>query len=88
MLALPPVEAARRRVNECAYRAYATYRPSFYPGPVRLITTDDKTFFPGDPVAIWGSLVEKLAVEVIHGNHLNIVTCEFEALNHFRERTI
>lgn len=49
MLALPPAEAALRRVNEYAYRAYATYRPSFYPGPVRLITTDNKTFFPGDP---------------------------------------
>ena len=80
MRALPPSEAALRRVNECAYRAYANYEPSFYPGPVRLITTDDKTFFPGNPFAIWGSLVEKLEVEMIHGTHLNIVTCEFEGL--------
>jgi acetoacetyl-CoA synthetase len=80
MLALPRTEAALRRVNENAYRAYANYRPTFYPGPVKFVTTADKTFFPGDPAAIWGALVEKLEVEEIRGDHLNIVTSEFMPL--------
>lgn len=80
MLALPLREAALRRVNERAYRAYASYRPTFYPGPMKFVSTADKTFFPGDPAAIWGTLVESLEVDEVHGDHLNIVTSEFRPL--------
>ena len=80
MLALPLRDAALRRVNESAYRAYTRYRPMFYPGPMKFVTTADKTFFPGDPAAIWGTLVEKLEVDEVRGDHLNIVTSEFKPL--------
>jgi len=80
ILTLPLQEATLRRVNEKAYHAYASYQPSYYPAKINFVTTEDKTFFPGDPRAIWGDLSQELEVEVIPGNHLNIVTTEFHAL--------
>lgn len=73
-------EAALRRVNEKAYHAYANYQPRYYPAKINFVTTQDKTFFPGDPSSIWADLSAELEVEVIPGNHLNIVTTEFHAL--------
>jgi thioesterase domain-containing protein len=80
MLSVPPEQAALRRVNEKAYQAYACYRPKFYPGRMKFVATATKTFFPGDPAAIWAPLADELEVEVIPGNHLNIVTTEFKVL--------
>jgi hypothetical protein len=73
-------QVALRRVNEKAYEAYASYRPRFYPGKIKFVATDTKTFFPGDPVAIWAHLAAEFEVEAIAGNHLNIVSTEFEGL--------
>jgi acetoacetyl-CoA synthetase len=72
--------AALRRVSERAYAAYANYRPRFYPGKINFVTTAEKTFFPGDPREVWTNLSKEIAVEVVPGNHLNIVTTEFETL--------
>jgi len=72
--------AALRRVSERAYAAYANYRPRFYPGKINFVTTAEKTFFPGDPREVWTDLSKEIAVEVVPGNHLNIVTTEFETL--------
>jgi len=80
MLSLPPEEAALRRVNEKAYQAFANYRPKFYPGKMKFVATATQTFFPGDPATIWAPLAEEIEVEVIPGNHLNIVTTEFKVL--------
>jgi thioesterase domain-containing protein len=67
-------------VHEANYRAYTNYRPSFYPGKVKFIATSVKAFFPDDPVAVWGDLVHELEVEVVPGDHLSIVTTEFQPL--------
>jgi acetoacetyl-CoA synthetase len=77
---LPFSEAALQRVNQRAYHAYANYRPRFYPGKIRFVTTADKTFFPADPVQIWGHLTGGLQVETIPGTHYNILTTEFQPL--------
>jgi acetoacetyl-CoA synthetase len=71
---------ALRRVNQKAYLAYASYRPRFYRGQVRFVATDSQTFFPGDPAEIWGDLAGQFEVEVIPGDHLNIVSSGSEAL--------
>jgi acetoacetyl-CoA synthetase len=39
-------ETALRRVNQKAYSAYASYRPTFYPGKIKFVTTATKSFFP------------------------------------------
>jgi acetoacetyl-CoA synthetase len=72
--------AALRRVSEKAYCAYGNYQPRFYPGKINFVTTAEKTFFPGDPRAVWAHLTAEFEIEVVPGNHLNIVTTEFEAL--------
>ena len=80
MLSLPVDESARQRVKQKAYIAYKSYHPSFYRGKVHFITTQTKSFFPENPAAVWGPLTADLQVEVIPGNHLNIVTTEFKEL--------
>jgi len=67
-------------VHEANYRAYADYRPRFYPGRVKFVTTSVKTTFPDDPVAIWRDLVKGLEVEVVPGDHVSIVTTQFKPL--------
>ncbi|MGZ7103779.1 MAG: hypothetical protein ACXVJ1_17205, partial [Candidatus Angelobacter sp.] len=79
-LGLSPAETARYRVNQKAYLAYQNYRPRFYRGKMKLVTTEKNYFFPKDPTSIWGGLVSELEVDVIPGDHLSIVTTEFEAL--------
>lgn len=79
-LGLSFADTALRRVNQKAYRAYASYRPRFYRGKVRFVATDSQTFFPGDPAAIWGNLAAQFEVEVIPGDHLNIVRSESDDL--------
>jgi acetoacetyl-CoA synthetase len=71
---------ATQWVNERAYHAYRNYRPRFYRGKINLVTAEKQSFFPGDPATVWGHLAGELEVERIPGNHLNIVTTEFEGL--------
>jgi hypothetical protein len=44
------------------------------------VTAEIKSFFPGDPATVWANLTAELEVEVIPGNHLNIVTTQFKPL--------
>jgi thioesterase domain-containing protein len=81
-------QAALRRVKEKAYISYTRYKPSFYPGKITLVATAEKTFFPGDPAAIWSALSADLEVDVIPGTHLNIVTTEVKALGEVLTRHI
>jgi acetoacetyl-CoA synthetase len=67
-------------VKRNAYAAYESYQPRFYPDKIEFVTTETKSFFPSDPATVWGDLVSELAVEVIPGSHLDIVTTEFEGL--------
>jgi acetoacetyl-CoA synthetase len=79
-LGLSVEQATLLRVKESARQAYTNYRPHTYLGKIKFVATEDKTFFPGDPAAIWKSLASGLEIDVIPGNHLNIVITEFEAL--------
>ena len=79
-LGLSFADTALRRVNQKAYVAYASYQPRFFEGKIKFVTTEIQSFFPGDPVTVWGNLVAELEVEVIPGDHLNIVTTEFKSL--------
>src|SRR5437660_12820109 len=76
MLGLPFGEAALRRVKQKAYLAYANYQPRFYRGKIHFVTAEIKSFFPGDPATIWADLAAELEIEIIPGNHLNIVTTQ------------
>lgn len=67
-------------VKQKAYAAYERYQPRFYPSKVKFVTTEIKSFFPGDPAAVWSKLISELVVDVIPGDHLDIATTEFEGL--------
>ena len=73
-------QATLGRVKDGSYRAYCRYKPGFYQGKITFVATEDKTFFPGDPAAIWSNLAADLEVEAVPGTHLNIVTSKFEPL--------
>ena len=73
-------EIGVRRVNAVSYLAYQKYRPQFYNGKINFVTTETKSFFPEDPAAVWGNLAAQLQVEVVPGDHLNIVTTQYKTL--------
>jgi|SRR5579884_1306865 thioesterase domain-containing protein len=75
-----PRGTALERVKQSAYLAFQRYQPAYYPGKVKLVTAEVKTFFPDDPAAVWGKLVRELEVEVVPGDHLSIVNKDFEPL--------
>jgi thioesterase domain-containing protein len=82
---LPPEEAARQQailhhVKQCMNVSLEQYKPRFYPGKIKFITTATKTFFPSDPATVWKHLAAEFEVEEIPGDHLNIVTTEFKSL--------
>src|SRR5215469_3674397 len=75
-----PRERILHKVNEKAYQAYTDYQPRFYAGKVSFVTTATKTFFPANPAAAWKHLTADLEIEVVPGNHLNILTTEYQPL--------
>jgi acetoacetyl-CoA synthetase len=79
-LNLPFAASALQRVKQNAFVAYANYQPRFYRGKINFVTAEKKSFFPEDPRSVWSNLAAELEVEVIAGNHLNIVTTEFGSL--------
>ena len=81
-------ESALQNVKKNAYLAYENYRPKFYRGKIKFVTTETKTFFPADPSKVWGQLTEEFEVDVIPGDHLNIVNAEFEGLAEILTRYI
>jgi len=82
-----PAEAPRlsyagttSRVRESAYVAYGRYRPRFYPGKISFVKALSTSYFPDNPTAIWSKLADEFEIETVPGDHLDMVTAEFENL--------
>jgi thioesterase domain-containing protein len=71
---------AFERVREAAYNALRQYKPSFYPGAVKFIRAGEVTQFPANPKAIWSHLVGSFEVETVPGDHLGMLTTQYETL--------
>jgi thioesterase domain-containing protein len=67
-------------VRDAAYKALRRYQPRFYPGPVKFIRAAEVTLFPADPKAIWSHLVGKIEIETVPGDHLDMLTTQYETL--------
>jgi acetoacetyl-CoA synthetase len=67
-------------VKDKAYTALRHYRPRFYRGKIKFVKSASDSYFPADPVAVWGRLAAEFEVETIPGTHLNMVTTNFERL--------
>lgn len=78
---------AFERVREAAYSALRRYQPRYYSGNVKFIRAAEVTEFPANPKAIWSQLVGGLEVETVPGDHLGMLTKEYErlalVLNHY-----
>ena len=68
------------RVRESAFQALTEYEPSFYRGAVKFIRAATVTDFPHSPGAVWSHLVSKLRVDTVPGDHLGMLTREYEKL--------
>ena len=71
---------ALERVKEAAYKALRAYQPSFYSGPVKFIRAEELTEFPEDPYVVWSSLLPKIEIETVPGDHLGMLTTYYEKL--------
>ena len=71
---------AFERVRDAAYKALRRYEPRFYPGAVKFVRAAEVTQFPADPKAVWSHLVGKLEVETVPGDHLGMLTTQYEKL--------
>jgi acetoacetyl-CoA synthetase len=67
-------------VQEKSYTAYRHYRPRFYRGKIKFVQAGVNFYFPDDPAAVWGRLTDEFEVKTVPGNHLDMVTDEFEGL--------
>lgn len=71
---------AFERVREAAYTALRRYEPRYYPGAVKFVRAAAVTQFPANPKAIWSHLVGKIDVETVPGDHLGMLTTQYETL--------
>lgn len=71
---------AFERVREAAFKALRKYEPRFYPGAVKFVRASEVTLFPANPTTIWSRLVGKIEVDSVPGDHLGMLTNQYETL--------
>src|SRR5262249_13722397 len=71
---------AFQRVREAAFRALRRYEPRSYAGEVRFIRATEVTQFPANPKAVWSRLVSEIQIDTVPGDHLGMLTNEYETL--------
>jgi acetoacetyl-CoA synthetase len=69
-----------RQMRDSAYLALTRYDPRFYRGRIRFVKAEISTVFPDDPFAVWSRLADKFEVETIPGDHLGMLTTQYERL--------
>jgi acetoacetyl-CoA synthetase len=75
-----PTSPAMERSRDSAYRALECYEPRFYPGKIHFVRAAIPTDFPADAAAVWAPLAREFEVEAVPGDHLAIMTTNFDAL--------
>ena len=71
-------EARAVRVSEYQDRAWRNYRPQFYDGKIRYVRAAIRSYFPADPVAVWGPLVRECTLESVPCDHKGMLTTHIE----------
>jgi thioesterase domain-containing protein len=74
------LQRAMLRVKSAQYEALRSYWPRYYKGTVNFVKAEIASYFPADPTPIWRQLVGELEVEVIPGNHLDMLNTQVEKL--------
>ncbi len=70
LMGLPPL---LRQVHVACERAFMTYRPERYAGPVLLLHATRRDEREADPLPLWRRLVLLLEVEDIQARHLGLI---------------
>lgn len=65
-----------QRMRDSAYVALRQYRPRFYPGTIKFVKAEIRTYFPDNPTAVWAHLAQQFDVEMVSGNHLDMLTAQ------------
>ncbi|MGA9393040.1 MAG: alpha/beta fold hydrolase [Candidatus Sulfotelmatobacter sp.] len=73
-------DPAMRRLREAENLAWERYHPRYYSGKIKFVKAEISTDFPDDPVAIWSRFAETFEIETAPGDHLGMLTTEFEKL--------
>jgi thioesterase domain-containing protein len=74
------LKRAMLRVKSAQYDALRSYRPRYYNGRVNFVKAEIASYFPANPSPIWRRLVGELEVEVIPGNHFDMLNTHVEKL--------
>lgn len=68
------------RVKQSDLLALAHYRPRFYRGKIRFVRPETNSYLPNDPTAVWENLAAEFEVEIVPGDHLEMIGTHFETL--------
>jgi acetoacetyl-CoA synthetase len=83
-----PTSRALPRVRDYQVRAWNKYRPEPYSGKVKFVKAKVSSFLPDDPEGTWGRLVEKLEIDTVPGNHLEMLTTHAQDVGEVLSRYI
>lgn len=68
------------RVREAAFKALRRYEPRYYPGKIKFVRAAEVTQFPANPKVVWSHLVGQIDVDTVPGDHLGMLTTQYETL--------
>jgi thioesterase domain-containing protein len=71
---------ALQHFRDRSYLALERYQPRYYPGKIRFVRAAIPTDFPANPAAVWSNLAQEFEVKTVPGDHLGIMTMQFENL--------
>jgi thioesterase domain-containing protein len=74
------LDARAVRVSEHTKHAWRDYRPQFYEGKIRFVKAAVRSYFPADPVAVWGPLVRECTLESVPCDHKGLLTTHIETV--------
>jgi thioesterase domain-containing protein len=66
--------------RDTSYLALQRYQPRFYPGKISFVRAEIPTDFPANPAAVWSNLAREFDVKTVPGDHLGIMTEQYENL--------
>jgi acetoacetyl-CoA synthetase len=77
---------ATEKMQDSAYLALRRYRPRFYPGRINFVKAEIRTYFPGNPTAVWGRLAQQFDLKTVPGDHFSMLRERCEAVGSLLSR--
>ena len=71
---------AMTRTKNAQNDALRNYRPLYYSGKVTFVKAEISSYFPSDPTPVWRRLLGELEIEILPGNHLEMLNTNVDKL--------